>query len=177
MFAQILFWVLAAICIISSLVMVGSSNPVRSALALVLTMLSLAVMYITLSAQFIAAVQVVVYAGAVMVLFLFVIMLLNLGAPALPEQPRSMQTVLAIALAGVFLVGLVAAGVFQNLPAAPISAKHLHGLGTVQQIGYSLYSPHQPWLFPFEATSILLLIAVVGAIVLARKQPAETEGS
>src|SRR5580700_5444687 len=94
----IAFFILAAIAVISALMVVVSTNPVRSALALVVTFLAVAAFYITLSAQFIAAVQIIVYAGAIMVLFLFVIMLLNLGAPAVMQERGRMQPRIAVIL-------------------------------------------------------------------------------
>ncbi len=168
--ALILFWILAIVCVGAAITMVSSTNPVRSALALVACFLGLAVYYITLSAQFIGAVQVVVYAGAVMVLFLFVIMLLNLGAPVAKPGKNSLQGTAAVVLGAVLLLALFVSGMFFEMPGRAASAATAQAQGTVKAVGLTLYSPSLPWLFPFEATSLLLLVTVVGAIVMTRRQ-------
>ncbi len=168
--ALILFWILAIVCIGAALTMVTAANPVRSALSLVVCFLALAVYYVTLSAQFIGAVQVVVYAGAVMVLFLFVIMLLNLGAPVTSSTKGSNQNTAAVALGAILLLVLFISGIFFEIPGKAVSPATAQAQGTVKAVGLTLYNPHLPWLFPFEATSLLLLVAVVGAIVMTRRQ-------
>ena len=167
----ILFFILATISVIASMLMVSSQNPVRSALFLVVTFLCMAVFYVTLNAQFIAAVQVIVYAGAIMVLFLFVIMLLNLGSPQVPHREGSLQRNVAVVL-GLILIGLLMGyGSLISLPATnPDALTNSVKLGTVEGIGANLYDPAQPWLFPFEITSVLLLIAVIGAIIMAKRK-------
>jgi len=167
----IFFYVLATISVVAAMLMVSSQNPVRSALFLVLTFLCVAVFYVTLNAQFIAAVQVIVYAGAIMVLFLFVIMLLNLGAPQ-PERNRgNAQRNTAIVLSLILIGMLFGFGTMYVLPpSAPDALALASKLGTVEGIGANLYDPGQPWLFPFEITSILLLIAVIGAIIMAKRK-------
>jgi NADH-quinone oxidoreductase subunit J len=166
----LLFAVLAAIAVVCGILMIVEQNPVRSALYLVLVMFSLAILYLTLNAAFIAAVQVVVYAGAVMVLFIFVIMLLNLGSPdGIPNRLRP-QTPLGV-FAGVILVGVLvsllalapAAAYPKNVALSP----RLIGAG---DIGLTLFNPANPWLFPFEVVSILLLVAAIGAVMLAKKR-------
>lgn len=166
----ILFWILAVVSVGASIGMVATQNPVRSALLLVVTFLCVAVYYVTLAAQFIAAVQIIVYAGAIMVLFLFVIMLLNLGAPQALRERGSLQPRVAILLALIFLALIIGSQSLIYLPTAPAPPKAFLPLGTVEGIGLNLFDPNQPWLFPFEATSILLLIAIVGAIVMAKRR-------
>jgi NADH-quinone oxidoreductase subunit J len=168
--ATLFFWILAIIATGSALMVVVARNPVRSALALVVTFLTIAVLYITLSAQFLAAVQVMVYAGAIMVLFLFVIMLLNLSAPDALKERGTIQRPIALALGAMFITALIFSQALMAMPTFPARAEQIANLGTVQSIGLSLYNPNLPWLFPFEITSILLLIAVVGAIVLAKRK-------
>jgi NADH-quinone oxidoreductase subunit J len=169
--AQVLFWILAVTSVGSAMLVVLNKNPVRSALFLVLNFFVLAVLYLTLSAQFIAAVQVIVYAGAIMVLFLFVIMLLNLGAPELLVEKGGLQAPLAIIMALAFLAALTAAGaVSAGLGPSPATAATLREGGTVEAVAYGLFDGNKPWLFPFEATSILLLVGIVGAIVLAKRR-------
>jgi NADH-quinone oxidoreductase subunit J len=183
----VVFAILAFISVVSAVWMISTRNPVRSALFLVATFLTMAVFYLTLSAQFIAAVQVIVYAGAIMVLFLFVIMLLNLGAPQALREPGGLQRPAAIILGGLFLAALFLSPTLLNITNKPLApgdypqtavvatmqgppSPTAANLGTVETIGYNLFSPALPWLFPFEATSILLLVAVVGAIIMAKRQ-------
>ena len=186
---NIIFGLLAILCVGSALWMICTKNPVRSALALVVAFLSVAGLYVMLSAQFIAAVQVIVYAGAIMVLFLFVIMLLNLGAPSALKDSGGMSRWVAVGLGVGLLVVLFGtqsinllpgdsnegvASIYKNAPSianANVPATYaLSDIGTVETIGKVLYDPKLPWLFPFEAVSILLLIAVVGAIIMAKRQ-------
>lgn len=164
------FWILAVLSIGSALMVVLARNPVRSALFLVVTFLAIAVLYITLSAQFLAAVQIMVYAGAIMVLFLFVIMLLNLSAPEALKERGTIQQPIALLLGAVFITALLFSQSLGEMTTKAAHANEIANLGTVQTIGLSLYSPSLPWLFPFEITSILLLIAVIGAIVLAKRK-------
>lgn len=170
MASYIFFWIMAIISMGSALMVVISRNPVRSALFLVVTFLSIAVLYVTLSAQFLAAVQVMVYAGAIMVLFLFVIMLLNLSAPEALKEKGTIQRPIALILGAIFIATLIFSQALLAIPGRAAGAADVEKLGTVQSIGLSLYNPNLPWLFPFEITSILLLIAVVGAIVLAKRK-------
>lgn len=166
----ILFFILATVSIVAALLMVSDRNPVRSALYLVLTFLCVAVFYITLNAQFIAAVQIIVYAGAIMVLFLFVIMLLNLGAPQALHEKGRLQGWMALALGLAFAAALASSG---SLVSLPRPNPMVETLGTVQDIGANLYDPAKQWLFPFEITSVLLLIALVGAIIMAKRKIAD----
>jgi len=167
----IAFWVLAILSVVASIAMVVTKNPVRSALALVGTFICVAAFYVLLSAQFIAAVQVIVYAGAIMVLFLFVIMLLNLGSPGALRERGSLQPIIATGLGICFLIALLLSGSLLSLPLpAGVRPAEYEPLGTVRAIGINLYDPNQPWLFPFEATSILLLVAVIGAIIMAKRK-------
>ncbi len=182
----VFFAILALVSVGSALWMISTRNPVRSALFLVVTFLCMAVFYVTLSAQFIAAVQVIVYAGAIMVLFLFVIMLLNLGAPQALREPGGLQRPVAILMGVLFLGALFVSPTLLNMPPPRRAAEFVvtnttatmeapptvtpANIGTVETIGYNLFSPSLPWLFPFEATSILLLVAVVGAIIMAKRQ-------
>lgn len=166
----ITFWIVALVSVMASISMVVTKNPVRSALFLVATFLCVAVFYVLLAAQFIAVVQIIVYAGAIMVLFLFVIMLLNLGSPQALKERGSLQPAFAVVLGISFIVALVMSGSLFTLPEVAAKPEVFEPLGTVRGIGINLFDPKQAWLFPFEATSILLLIAVVGAIVMAKRK-------
>lgn len=171
MASTVLFWLLAITSVCSALLVVANKNPVRSALFLVVNFFVLSLLYLTLSAQFIAAVQVIVYAGAIMVLFLFVIMLLNLGAPEALRESGGLQAPVAGLLALVFITILTTAGAISTGLGAPAAtAESLATGGTVEQVGIHLFNPTEPWLFPFEVTSILLLVGVVGAIMLAKRK-------
>jgi NADH-quinone oxidoreductase subunit J len=171
MIEQAIFWVLAVISITSGIGMIANKNPVRSALFLVANFLVLALFYLTLSAQFIAAVQVIVYAGAIMVLFLFVIMLLNMGSPNALNESGGLQKPVAAILAVMFIAILGGAGAL-GTGLGPVGATKatIETGGTVETIGKNLFDPGQPWLFPFEVTSILLLVGIVGAVTLAKKK-------
>ena len=161
----VLFLILATVAVISALGMLLSRNAVYSALFLVLNFATVAVFYLLLGAPFIAITQVTVYAGAIMVLFLFVIMLL--GADPLPEGKvlpwqKWLATGLAVVLAveGIFLISTQkAAGLITSAP--------VESTGSPKAIGELLFSGY---LLPFEVTSILLLVAMVGAIVLTNKK-------
>jgi NADH-quinone oxidoreductase subunit J len=161
----VLFLIFAIIAVVSAINVVVQTHPISSAISLIGVMGSLAVLYLLLGAQFIAAAQVIVYAGAVMVLFVFTIMLLNAGAET--RRGRSfMVQLLGIPLLISFL-GLIAYFVQRIYPQS--TSVHFGGFtrGTAQEIGRALFTTY---LLPFEATSILILIAIVGAIVLARKE-------
>ncbi|HZO90267.1 MAG TPA: NADH-quinone oxidoreductase subunit J [Chthonomonadaceae bacterium] len=164
----IIFWIMAVISVVAAILMVANRNPVRSALFLVATFLCVAVLYLALTAQFIAAIQIIVYAGAIMVLFLFVIMLLNLGAPQALRERGTIQPFAAVGLGLLFIIALLGSESLIRVPrpAAPANPD----LGTVQSVGLNLFAPTLPWLFPFEVTSILLLVAIVGAIIMAKRR-------
>jgi NADH-quinone oxidoreductase subunit J len=161
----ILFLIFALIAVVCAINVVVQTHPISSALSLVGVMGSLAVLYLLLGAEFIAAAQVIVYAGAIMVLFVFVIMLLNAGAET--KQGRSyMVQLLGVPLLIAFL-GLTAYFVQRIYPASDgVRFGGFQGGGPAE-IGRALFTTY---LLPFEVTSLLILIAIVGAIVLARKE-------
>lgn len=168
---MLLFLIFALAAIATALLVVLNNNPVRSALFLVLNLFCIAVLYLLLNAYFLAAVQVIVYAGAIMVLFLFVIMLLNLGTPDKTPDRLKGQIPLAL-LGGLTLGGSLLWTISKGVPLTTMADEPTvkgHFLGTPHGIGLTLYNPELPWLFPFEVTSILLLIAVIGSVVLARR--------
>ena len=160
------FWLLSALCIFAAVQVVANRNPVRSALYLVANMCCLALFYFGLGAEFVGGVQIIVYAGAIMVLFLFVIMLLNLGAPEALRDRVGMNKPVAILASVVLLVALAGAGALRLGP----SKAGGRPLGTVQDIGYAMFDPGRPWLFAFELTPILLVVGVVGAVVMAQRR-------
>ena len=160
-----LFLVFALIAVICGINVVIQTHPITSALSLVGVMGSLAVLYLLLGAEFLAAAQVIVYAGAIMVLFIFVIMLLNAGAET--RRGRSFAVELVGAPLLIVLLGLLAYFVPRVLPGSPLV--HFGGFkgGSVAEVGRALFTQY---LLPFEITSVLILIAILGAIVLARKE-------
>jgi NADH-quinone oxidoreductase subunit J len=165
-FESVLFYFLGAGAIASSLLMVTRRNPVMSAIFLILNFFCLAGLYLTLHAQFIAVVQIIVYAGAIMVLFLFVIMLLNLGNEDKLREKIGWKKIVALCLSvGLALEVLYIIGSQTFFP--PAQSSNAVEIGTVESIGKVLFSE---FLFPFEVTSLLLIAAIVGAIVLAKKK-------
>jgi NADH-quinone oxidoreductase subunit J len=168
---QVMFWVFAVIAIGAAVLCITRQSPVASALWLVTTLFSLAGIFVLLDAQFIAALQIMVYAGAIMVLFLFVIMLLNLGRGAPTDMRGWVGRLIALGLGvGVavelwVLVRSPLAGSLQ-LPAGALS-QATQERGVVGVISDSLF---RTYLVPFEITSILLLAAIVGAVVLAKRR-------
>jgi NADH-quinone oxidoreductase subunit J len=159
------FFVFAAIAIIGGIGVISSRQPIRSVLSLVLVMLALSVQYLLLSAQFVFAVQIIVYAGAVMVLFLFVIALLG-PARELGRGRLRFQAGLS-ALFVLVLLGLLWAMLQGVQYRMPDKGTDLSFFGTVQSIAIGLFTTY---LYPFELTSLLLLVAAIGAIYLSRKR-------
>jgi NADH-quinone oxidoreductase subunit J len=164
----ILFLVLALVAVTAAIGMLASQNAVYSALFLVINFATVAVFYLLLGAPFIAMVQITVYAGAIMVLFLFVIMLL--GAEKLaPGKALPYQKPMAISLAVVLVVEAVYLLLVRNPLAATIAqpTEATNSVGALQDLGSMLFNQY---LLPFEVTSILLLVAMVGAIVLTKQE-------
>ena len=161
----LLFLIFAAIAVACALNLVLQTHPISGALSLVGVMGSLAVLYLLLGGEFIAAVQLIVYAGAIMVLFIFVIMLLNAGA-----ERRPTRTVVAKWVALPLLFTFVAAAAILIETQMPKTGAVTFGGftgGSPLGVGRALFTQY---LLPFEITSILILIAIVGAVVLARKE-------
>jgi NADH-quinone oxidoreductase subunit J len=161
----LIFIIFAGIAVFCGINLVVQTHPIASALSLVGVMGSLAVLYLQLGGEFIAAAQVIVYAGAIMVLFVFVIMLLNAGAEATTFQVSRFVKYLGAVLLAAFL-GLISLIIQSTLPR---SQGVLFGTwqGTTLDVGRKLFTAY---LLPFEVTSVLILIAIIGAIVLARKE-------
>ena len=165
------FWVFAGVAIASAFLCITRKSPVASALWLVNTLFNLAAIYVLLDAHFIAAVQVLVYAGAIMVLFLFVIMLLNLGRVGPGDMKGPWGRVVA-GVAGLVLLGeLIALRLAVPpgelmLPPGTVAAT-VEARGAVRAVAQPLFPGY---LVPFEITSVLLLAAMVGAVVLAKRR-------
>lgn len=158
------FFALALPLIIVATMVVVHPSPVYSALFLVMTLFLLAVYFLFLDAHMVAALQIIVYAGAIMVLFLFVIMLLNLQAEPREQQRKGLRRTALIG-GGILVIELFV--LLRRLPtAAPPEQPPPAGFGTVQALSERLFTD---FLLPFEITSILLLVAMVGAVVLAKR--------
>lgn len=170
-FATLLWWLFASLAVGGALGTITRKNPVASLLFLVLTFFSLAAIYLMLGAHFIGAIQVIVYAGAILVLFLFVIMLLNLGHDYHDDLRGGLW----------ILVGFVAAGTIGfavwNAFRAPNAVAQLGGgervdaaVQNMNAVGAIAQPLFRDFLIPFELTSILLLIAIIGAVLLAKRR-------
>lgn len=162
MMQKYLFVILGVFAVLSALMVVFEKNPVHSVLYLVLTFFSIAGEFVLLNAQFIAIVNVIVYAGAIMVLFLFVIMLLNLNKETEPHKALWMK------FGAVVTGGLLFLVVVSSLKVADtIEVQSLHSdIGTIQQLGKVLFTQ---FLLPFEVSAVLFLAAMVGAVMLSKK--------
>jgi NADH-quinone oxidoreductase subunit J len=161
------FWVLAAGTVIASLLVIGQRNPMYSVLLLIVSFGALAGLYVLLGAPFVAAIQIIIYAGAIMVLFLFVVMLLNVPTEAGPDAPGlhvgAGARRFGVVLAAVLVIEL--AWVFQR---EPMPAGWSGSGSSVYGVGIRLF---REYAFAFEATSVLILVAMVGAVVLSRREP------
>jgi NADH-quinone oxidoreductase subunit J len=160
---QIAFLVLSALCIGGALLVIFSKNPIYSVLFLILTFFSIAGHYILMNAQFLAIVHIVVYSGAIMVLFLFVIMLLNLNKEAEPKLSLIMK------LAGIIAGSLLLLTIFGAMKGMTIQISEnttLTDIGLVKPLGKVLFTE---FLLPFEVSSVLFLSAMIGAVMLGKK--------
>lgn len=160
----ILFFVLGILGIASAIVTISTKNPVISAMSLVFHFFMLAGLYLNLNAQFLAVMQVLVYAGAIMVLVVFVIMLLNLGDEEKLKEKFNLQKLLAI-IFGIVL-SLQFSVMFFSVNSTQIKNIKTINIGTVEKIGNELFTNY---LFPFEAISLLLLVAIIGSVILAKR--------
>ena len=161
----ILFLIFAAIALVCAINLVVQTHPISSAVSLIGVMGSLAILYLLLGAEFIAAAQVIVYAGAVMVLFIFVIMLLNAGKES-PKGHSLMSQLLGVPVLMVLLLALAVLARHMYPAGTAVQFGKFRG-GTARAVGEALFTRY---LLPFEVTSILILIAIIGAVVLARKE-------
>ena len=159
------FYFLSGLAVLSAIAVITRKNPVHSALALIVTLLSVAGLYLMLYAPFVAGVQIVLYAGGIMVLFLFVIMLVNLDKAAKEEQFNH-QWHIGIA-ASVVLGGLFLFVYKKGHTIFPANAVNFAEEKNTQLIGSTIFSQY---LLPFEVASLLLLVAIVGAVVMAKKK-------
>jgi NADH-quinone oxidoreductase subunit J len=159
-----LFWIFAVVGVVAGVMVVWHENPMSSAIYLVVTMLCLAGFYVLLSGPFVAVIQVLVYAGAVMVLMLFIIMMLNVPQDTV-QREGSKPAWIAAGVIGLLVALRIAWLVTaEQPPSLPALAE---GFGTIQTVGTHLFGPY---LLPFEVTSVLLLIAIIGTVILAKRR-------
>jgi NADH-quinone oxidoreductase subunit J len=164
-----LFYFLAFVAVFSSLLVVFSRNPIYSVLYLIITFFAIAGHYVLLNAQFLAAVHVIVYAGAIMVLFLYVIMLLNLNIETEPHKSNLLKFAAAIC-AGLLMIVLV--GSLKGSELLLQGPSNVHDVGLVKNLGKVLFTD---FLLPFEIASVLLLAAMIGAVMLGKSEKANTK--
>jgi len=162
---QILFWLLSVLALFSAIMVVISKNPVYSVIWLILVFFAISGHYILLNAQFLAIVNIIVYAGAIMVLFLFVIMLMNLNKETEPKKNRWIK-IAGVVAGGCLLLVLVAA--LKDTDVKTKTALVNEGnIGLIKVLGKELFSTY---VVPFEISSVLFLSAMVGAVVIGKKE-------
>jgi NADH-quinone oxidoreductase subunit J len=160
----LLFFIFGGICVLGALNLVRQSHPINSALSLIVVMSSLAVLYLLLGAEFLAAAQVIVYSGAIMVLFTFVIMLLNAGQE---ERTHGSKAAYFVGIPGVTVLVCLLSFIFLSQKSHLGDSRIGDYLVTTSQLSEILF---RDLLLPFEVTSVLILVAILGAVALARKE-------
>ena len=158
----VLFILFGAIAVCGAIMVVTRKSPMASALYLILTLFAVAALFVLRQAHFLAAIQVIVYAGAVVVLFVFVIMLINVPEDRLPVERATTTRVLGVLAAGIFILESAVLARRFWMPKGPAAE-----VGTVEAVGRALFTDY---LLAFEITSVLLLAAVIGAIALAKRK-------
>lgn len=158
----VLFILFGAIAVCGAIMVVTRKHPMASALYLILTLFAVAALFVLRQAHFLAAIQVIIYAGAVVVLFVFVIMLINVPENRLPVERATTMRVLGVLAAGIFILESAVLARRYWMPKGPAAE-----VGTVEAVGRALFTDY---LLAFEVTSVLLLAAVIGAIALAKRK-------
>ncbi len=162
---EILFWVLSALALFSAIMVVASKNPVHSILFLIVVFFTISGHYILLNAQFLAIVNIIVYAGAIMVLFLFVVMLMNLNAESEPKKHRLLQFAGLISGGCLFLV--IISAVSDTTQAGNLVKMGAGNEGLIKNLGMVLF---KNYVLPFEISSVLFLSAMIGAVVIGKRE-------
>lgn len=167
---QIIFSVLSALTLFGALGTILSKNPIHSVIYLIMTFFSLSAHYILMNAQFLAAVNIIVYAGAIMVLFLFVIMFLNMKEEA--DELKKNSTIIAATIVG-GTIGVILMAMFRQSVVEPVNPMGFDSqIGMIESLGSVLY---RDYVLPFELVSILFLVAMVGAVMLGSKTKGERD--
>lgn len=160
---QILFFLISGIALLSAVYFIAAKNPLYSVLSLVVTFFSIAGLYILLNAQFLGIVQIIVYAGAIMVLFLYILMMLNLNK-ADESKKNPMAKIIGVLSAGILFVGLL--GAYKGLSGKSTSQGIDQGVGLTKNLGKLLFNEY---VLPFELASILILAGIVGAVLIGKR--------
>ena len=160
---QIIFFLVAFLAVASAVYFVFARNPLYSVLSLIVTFFSIAAMYILLNAQFLGIVQVIVYAGAIMVLFLYVLMMLNLNKND-ESKKQNLSKFIEVFAAGILLIGLL--GAFKGLKGNSFAGNVDSSVGLTKNLGRLLFNEY---VLPFELASILILAGIVGAVLIGKK--------
>ena len=164
----VVFYVFAALALAGALMVILFKSPVSSALSLVLTLFATAVLFVLLLGHFVAVIQILVYAGAIMILFLFTVMFLNLKEGALEFESKHLGFKVSILLVILLFVGYFASIGFKNgMLIRNLGLSGMDGFGSVQGVGTTLFTDY---LLPFELTSILIIVAIIGVVVIAKKR-------
>ncbi len=162
---EILFWFLSLLALSSAVLVITSKSPVHSILSLIVTFFAISGHYILMNAQFLAIVNIIVYAGAIMVLFLFVVMLMNLNASAEPQKNRFLQFAGLISGGCLFLV--IIAALMKSSTAGNMVQLNEGNAGLIKNLGMVLFNDY---VVPFELSSVLFLSAMIGAVVIGKKE-------
>ena len=164
----VVFYVFAALALAGALMVISFKSPVSSALSLVLTLFATAVLFVLLLGHFVAVIQILVYAGAIMILFLFTVMFLNLKEDALEFESKHLGFKVSILLVILLFVGYFASIGFKNgMLTRNLGVSKMDGFGSVQGVGTTLFTDY---LLPFELTSILIIVAIIGVVTIAKKR-------
>jgi len=167
MMETVLFYLFGAIAVVAAVSVVACRRVFYSAVSLIVCLCAVSALYMILQSPFIAAVQVIVYAGAIMVLFLFVIMLLDPFSAAIIKGKKKYLGYIAVCLAVIAFALLFPVLRSYSLTASAGNADFMSGAGSVSQVGQVLF---RDYLLPFEVTSVLILVAIIGVVVLAKRQ-------
>ncbi|AYO58151.1 NADH-quinone oxidoreductase subunit J [Chryseobacterium sp. 6424] len=160
---QIIFFLVALLAVASAFYFVFARNPLYAILSLIVTFFSIAAMYILLNAQFLGIVQIIVYAGAIMVLFLYILMMLNLNK-ADESKKQNISKFIGVFAAGILLIGIL--GAFKGLNATTYGADAHTSVGLTKDLGRLLFNEY---VLPFELASILILAGIVGSVLIGKK--------
>jgi len=161
--SNILFTILALSALISACAMISFKQPINSALSFIVTLLSIAGLFALLGGSFLFLVQIIIYAGAVVTLILFIIMFLNIKEEHLPHEPYKAKWIIFMSL----LISPFTVILISSVNSIEFSVLHLENFGGIKEVGMELFSH---WVLPFEMISILLLIALIGVVILAKKE-------
>lgn len=161
---QILFYFLSGIALVSAGYFVMAKNPIYSILSLILTFFSISGLYILMNAQFLGVVQIIVYAGAIMVLFLYILMMLNLNKGD-ESKKSNINKFVGVFAAGILFIGIL--GAYKGLSGNSVAGTDInHGVGLTKNLGKLLFNEY---VLPFEIASVLILSGIVGAVLIGKK--------